>query len=64
MIWFITLAVLAALLFVMFYKKPINRVHVPLPPSQPEAPSAQAPQAPFDLNDLYGKGKPGDQPRA
>ncbi len=65
MIWFITLAVLAALLFVMFYKPPVNRVHVPPPsplPPQPEA-QAQAPQV-FDLADLYGAKKPDDQPRA
>jgi hypothetical protein len=68
MIWFITLAVLAALLFVMLYKKPVNRVFVPPPAPTPPQPRQDGAPPPMDLGDLFGRRpaapKPDDQPRA
>lgn len=68
MLWLLLIGVAAALMFVIFYKRPVNHVTVVQPPQAYQQPPAQGQQAqPIDFNDLFKPRPtqpPSDQPPA
>ena len=67
MLWLLLIGVAAALMFVIFYKRPVNHVTVVQPPQAFEPPVQSQQVQPMDFNDLFKPRPPqppSDQPGA